>query len=112
LTVFATNLEPGELVEEAFLRRIPYKIEAQDPTDAEFRELFVKVAEAKGIACQPAEVDYLIETYYRAAHRPMRFCHPRDLLVQIRNLCELLEMSPAVTRETVDAAAGNYFGTI
>jgi len=109
LTVFATNLRPGELVEEAFLRRIPFKIEAQNPNEAQFRKLLIKTASAHGLACPAAELDYLIQRHYREAQRAMRFCHPRDLIVQIQNLCDLLQMPRALSRETIDAAAENYF---
>jgi len=87
LIIFSTNLEPRDLVDEAFLRRIPYKIEVLDPTEQQFRELFERLAPQMGIQYQPEAVDYLIEHHYRRTGRPMRFCHPRDLLMQVRNYC-------------------------
>ncbi len=109
LIVFSTNLDPSELVDEAFLRRIPYKIDVQDPNEAEFRRLFERVAASMGIAYHREPVDYLIATHYRATGRPMRFCHPRDLLHQVRIYCEFLERPRALTREALDSAAKNYF---
>jgi len=109
LVVFSTNLEPRELVDEAFLRRIPYKIDVTDPTEAELRKLFADTAAEMGIAHCPESVDYLIEKHYQETGRAMRFCHARDLLNQVRVYCEFLERPPAVTRESLDAAAKNYF---
>ena len=53
LVVFSTNLEPRELVDEAFLRRIPYKIEVVDPTEDEFRRLFEMLGPKLGVAYRP-----------------------------------------------------------
>ncbi len=66
LIVFSTNLEPKDLVDDAFLRRIPYKIEVIDPTEEEFRELFKIMAPKLGVEYDEAAVDYLIEKHYRA----------------------------------------------
>ncbi|MCG8585267.1 MAG: AAA family ATPase, partial [Pirellulales bacterium] len=86
LLAFATNLDPRELVEEAFLRRVPFKIHVADPTEAEFRALFADVAAANSIAVEPGAVDWLLEHHYRNADRSPRFCHPRDLLHQVKTL--------------------------
>ena len=67
LIVFSTNLEPRSLVDKAFLRRIPYKIEFQDPTEGEFRGLLAASAAAFGISPDEDAFDDLIERHYRAA---------------------------------------------
>lgn len=108
--VFATNLAPQDLVDEAFLRRIPYKIELGDPTEGTFRRLFEVVAGQLGIPHNATAVDHLLTRHYRGATlRPLRACHPRDLLVQIRNLCEFRNLPLGLTPDLVDAAARNYF---
>ncbi len=109
LLVFSTNLEPSDLVDEAFLRRIPYKIEVGSPSEAEFASLFVELASKQGCKCDEQAVAYLLETHYRKANRPLRYCHPRDLLRQIRNFCEFHSRPLEVSRETVDIAICNYF---
>src|SRR5204862_4778891 len=86
LIVFSTNLEPKDLVDDAFLRRIPYKIEVTDPTEAEFRKLFEIFAPQMGFELKGDCVDHLVEKHYRGK-RPFRCCQPRDLLLQVRNLC-------------------------
>jgi hypothetical protein len=112
LPVFSTNLEPRDLVDEAFLRRIPYKIEVHDPEEREFVELFAELAEKAGCTCDIEAVKHLIEHHYRAVHRPLRYCHPRDLLRQVRNFCEFTGRKLAVTRETLDVAVTNYFAGV
>jgi len=107
--VFSTNLEPKDLVDEAFLRRIPYKIEAQNPSEAEFRELFLSTAQRMGISVCPDALEHLIDQHYRSSGRSFRFCHPRDLLHQVSVYCAVLGAAPTMTREAVDAAAGDYF---
>ncbi len=109
LIVFSTNLEPKDLVDGAFLRRIPYKIEVPDPSVDEFRELM-------GIMCrvmnfQPKEdaFDYLIDTHYKAVGRPYRLCQPRDLLLQVRNYCNFHQKPLEISAEAFDFAVDNYF---
>ena len=93
LIVFSTNLEPKDLVDDAFLRRIPYKIEVIDPDEEAFRELFKIMAPKLGVEYDEAAVDYLIEKHYQAVNRPLRCCQPRDLLLQIRNFCRYVEQA-------------------
>jgi hypothetical protein len=109
LLVFSTNLEPRDLVDEAFLRRIPYKIEVLDPDEADFRRLFALCTKQVGFELQPGALEYLIETYYKQVHRPFRYCHPRDLMRQAKNFCDVHEQPKLVTKECFDVAVRNYF---
>ncbi|MGO9110378.1 MAG: AAA family ATPase [Thermoguttaceae bacterium] len=109
LVVFSTNLEPKELVDEAFLRRIPYKIDVENPSEQTFRSLLKKIASEWGIKHQDGPVDYLIETYYRSCQREMRYCQPGDLLHQVCTYCNVLELPLEITNQAIDAAAKNYF---
>lgn len=109
LIVFSTNLEPRDLVEEAFLRRIPYKIEVGDPSREQYRKLFLELAQGMGIECKPDAVDYLMEHHYSGADRGMRFCHPRDLLRQIENYCKVHNEPVIANNERMDMAVLNYF---
>jgi len=112
LIVFSTNLEPRDLVDDAFLRRIPYKIEVIDPNEEEFRELFYLMAPRLGLEIRDDVLDYLIEKHYKAADRPFRCCHPRDLLLQICNFCKFSGVEPEMTSEFVDLAVENYFAVM
>ena len=112
LIIFSTNLEPRDLVDEAFLRRIPYKIEATDPTEENFRKLFEIMAPIVGCEYDAAAVDYLVEKHYKAVDRPFRCCQPRDLLQQIRNYCHYQKMETRMTPELFDFAVDNYFAVM
>jgi len=112
LIVFSTNLEPRELVDEAFLRRIPYKIEVVDPTEEEFRELFKMMAPRLGFDYMEEPIDYLIETYYHKTGRSFRCCHPRDLLLQVRSLCAYRNRAAELSNEFFDMAVDNYFAVM
>ena len=109
LLVFATNLSPEHLCEEAFLRRIPYKIEVNDPTEVQFRQLFEIVRQRYGFQFQEGVIDSVIEFHYRHENRPMRFCHVEDILKQARDFCEFHEKPLVFTREIAEVAIMNYF---
>ena len=112
LLIFSTNLEPRALVDEAFLRRIPYKIEVFDPSEDDFRKLFRLYAPRFELQCSDAAIEYLIEKHYRACNRRFRFCHPRDLLLQIRNYCRFNQRPLEVAPEHFDIAVRNYFAVM
>ncbi len=112
LIVFSTNIEPRSLVDEAFLRRIPYKIDFVDPTEEEFRRLFDAAAIAFGFEPSPEAVDELIERHYRKASRPFRFCQPRDLVKQVRHYCEVHGLPRRLSPEAFDIAVENYFSAM
>ncbi|MGE4001278.1 MAG: AAA family ATPase [Planctomycetaceae bacterium] len=109
MIVFSTNLAPRDLVDEAFLRRIPYKIEAPNPTEEEFRRIFNAMAEKLGIPFDPATYDEMVRRHFRDAGRGFRCCHPRDLLQQIKTFCKFENRPAEMTRETMEAAVENYF---
>ncbi|MCA9213697.1 MAG: AAA family ATPase [Planctomycetales bacterium] len=104
LVVFATNLDPMALVDEAFLRRVPFSIHIEDPSEDEFRQVFHAVARELDVQFQPDQLEYLIHNHYRQANRSMRFCHPRDIIANIKNACEFRGDEPRVTNETIDSA--------
>jgi hypothetical protein len=109
LLVFSTNLDPTKIVDEAFLRRIPYKVEVFDPSEADFRALFCRMATQLGFRFDPKIVDYLLEKHYRSTGRGLRFCHARDILMQVKNLCEFHEQTFELTEMNIDVAIYNYF---
>jgi predicted ATPase with chaperone activity len=109
LVVFATNLQPSSLVDEAFLRRIQYKIFAQGPSRAEFASIFENCCRQEGIAFDPVVVDYLIATWHQARNIALRGCHPRDLIKQALALAEYLDRPRELTPELIDGACYGYF---
>jgi len=109
LMVFSTNIEPHELVDGAFLRRIPYKIEIADPSETEFRQLFETVSRSMNVPIDEDTLEYLLNSHYREAGRPLRCCHARDLLLQVQNYCNFHDTPIRATRAALDAAVTNYF---
>lgn len=109
LLIFSTNLDPKDLCDEAFLRRIPYKINVDDPDEDAFRDLLVRTAEDLGFEPDEEVFDYLVFNYYKNTGRPFRFCHPRDLLLQIQNQCVFRQTPLRLSAEGIDEAALCYF---
>jgi hypothetical protein len=109
LTVFATNLDPLSLADEAFLRRIPYKIEIEDPTLQQYARIFEMICDKRNLKFHPVMVAYLHRRHYRPISRPLRACQPRDLIEQVTALCNYRGEEPRITRELLDAACAAYF---
>jgi SpoVK/Ycf46/Vps4 family AAA+-type ATPase len=107
--IFATNLKPESLADEAFLRRIPYKIRAKNPTVDEYRRIFELNCRKRGLAFDPEVIEYLQRKYYEPRKLQMRACHPRDLVEQVIDMCRYQQREPAITRELLDAACASYF---
>ncbi len=112
LIIFSTNLEPTDLADEAFLRRIPYKIEVGDPTLEEFKSLFKVIAKALHCEFRPDSVEYLINRHYEPVGRPMRRCQPRDLLNQVRNYCVYNGLPIEMRPEYFDRVVPSYFTVV
>lgn len=111
LIIFSTNLDPNDLVDDAFLRRIPYKIHVQDPSEAEFREIFRILAPRYGVTVDEGMLDYLVKEHY-TGKRPFRGCQPRDILEQLLNTASYRQEPPEMTQETLDMACKNYFAAM
>lgn len=112
LVIFSTNLQPRDLVDEAFLRRIPYKIQVPNPSTTHFRELFRIMCRNMDVEYHDDVVEYLIRTHYEASGRSPRACHPRDLLMQVRNLCAYQGTQIELTKDAMDFAVRCYFSVL
>ena len=109
LIIFSTNIEPKQLVDEAFLRRIRYKIEVSNPTPAEYREIFRRVCRNKNIPYSDENLRYLFEQEYAQRKLELRACHPRDLVDQVIDLARFTRQQPVMSRELLAAACKSYF---
>ncbi|MBI3159401.1 MAG: AAA family ATPase [Chloroflexi bacterium] len=109
LVIFSTNLPPKDLVDEAFLRRLRHKIEIGDPSYEEFREIFKRVAQGKGVQYSDQGLAYLLQEWYIKHNRKLRASHPRDICDQILDISAYLGVQPAMERDLLDRAAGAYF---
>lgn len=112
LVIFSTNLEPRDLVDDAFLRRIPYKIEVPNPSPKMFHQLFQIMCRQIGIEYRAEAINYLMQEHYVKVDRSPKACHPRDLLLQIRNFCVFHERPVALTKDSIDFAVNCYFSVL
>ncbi|NWF68181.1 MAG: ATP-binding protein [Chloroflexi bacterium] len=114
MIVFSTNLEPKHLVDDAFLRRIRYKIEVGNPSADQFREIFKIMCRIKGVPYDDQGLAYLLKEWYlnkekEGRFRDMRMVHPRDLISQLLDIAAYLEVSPTLSKDLLDRAAASYF---
>jgi predicted ATPase with chaperone activity len=109
LVIFATNIKPAELVDEAFLRRIHYKVFAESPTVAEFMLIFENCCRERGVPFERALVQHLLEGYYQPRKIALRGCQPRDLIDQVLSLADYRGEPRRVTPELLEAACAGYF---
>jgi hypothetical protein len=109
LVVFATNIRPAELVDEAFLRRIHYKVFAESPTREDFNQIFENYCRHRNLTYDPAMVDHLLTNYFRPRGIQIRGCHPRDLIEQALAHAEYVGQPPRLTNELLEAACDGYF---
>ncbi len=109
LIVFSTNLDPKELVDEAFLRRIKFKIYVGNPDEQMFRELFVRNCRRYNVPFDESAFQYLLQRHYVAASRPLRACHPRDLLEQLTAIARYRQIPPRLSADLIDEACLTYF---
>ena len=109
MVVFATNIRPSELVDEAFLRRIHYKILAESPTQDDFIEIFERVCREKQVAFDHGLVRALLELYFKPRGIPLRGCQPRDLIGQALSRAAYLGEPRHLTLDLLEAACASYF---
>lgn len=109
LVVFSTNLPPRDLVDEAFLRRLRHKIEIGDPNFEEYRQIFQRVAQTKGVQYNDQGLAYLLQEWYIKRNRKLRASHPRDLCDQLLDIARYRGVEPVMTKELLDLAAQSYF---
>jgi hypothetical protein len=112
LLLLSTNLDPGELVDEAFLRRVRYKAPVPDPTSDQFRVIFQRVCKTHGLGYSPEAVDYLLEHHYAPSGRALRGCHPRDLVEQLMAMARYLGVTPRLSPHMIDRVCEAYFADI
>ncbi|MDP3236198.1 MAG: ATPase [Myxococcales bacterium] len=106
---FSTNLDPADLVDDAFLRRVRYKLEVRPPDEDQFHQIWEGVCQKRGIAYDAEMIDWLIEAHYRPHNRGFAACQPRDLLDQVIDIAHYRGEIPHLSGELLEAAVSNYF---
>jgi predicted ATPase with chaperone activity len=107
--IFSTNIEPKKLVDEAFLRRIRYKIKIDHPTYEEYEAIFRMVCESNQIKFEKHVFDYLLDNHYRKQGIKFNACHPRDIIDQIIENAHYYHCAPQLTEDAIDTAWDGYF---
>jgi predicted ATPase with chaperone activity len=109
IVIFATNLTAADLQDEAFLRRMGYRLHVRPPEPGVYAEIFLRYARARGLAAELKLVDTLLKRY-RAENRTPKACDPRDLIDRVIDLCKLRRQPAALTEEALMLAWEGYFG--
>jgi len=107
LVVFSTNFPPKELMDEAGLRRIPYKFHMAAPTREEYETIFFRVCDARNIEVPPEILPYLFGTFYPATGTPVSCAHPRFLMDHVVARCHFVGAPPLLTLELLCEALQN-----
>ncbi len=111
MLVLSSNLEPLQLVDEAFLRRLHFKVVILDPTEAQFRAIWAAECRSTGITYDDSAIDYVIQQWYRRLDpvRPFRGVHARDLLKHVRHAARFRRRPARLDHDLLDAACAAYF---
>lgn len=109
LVVFATNLNPLDLVDESFLRRIRYKVYADSPTTEEFIHIFEMCCEERQLPFDRSLAETLIRNELQPRGINLRGCQPRDLIDLALNLAVYTDRPRQLTSDLLSAACVTYF---
>jgi predicted ATPase with chaperone activity len=109
LLIFATNLNPKGLVDEAFLRRIGYRLHIAPPTREHYISIFQEVLKDNGLDYDEKLLEFLLQRYGQE-QRPLRCCEPRDLIHNVLDICRYVGQPPELSEDLLERAWINYFG--
>jgi predicted ATPase with chaperone activity len=109
LVVFATNLDPSQLVDEAFLRRIQTKIRLDSITRGEFHEIARRVCDGLGLTYEAGAIERLLDTITGSLGQELRACYPRDILHQVAWAARYRNETPRLDEASLDLACRTYF---
>ena len=109
IVIFATNLSPADIADDAFMRRMGYRLEVVPPTPNVYAEIFTCYARSRGLNVDPHVLGRLLERYAAEGRQP-RACEPRDLIERVIDLCKFRREALRLTDETLNVAWNSYFG--
>jgi predicted ATPase with chaperone activity len=109
IVVFATNLSGGNLEDEAFLRRMGYRMKVAPPSDEVYTKIFQQYAQMREVEVPPTLIPYALEKY-RAEQRTPKCCDPRDLIERMLERCRARKKTPGLSERGLDAVWNSYFG--
>ncbi|NMG28604.1 ATP-binding protein [Aromatoleum evansii] len=109
--VFSTNLMPSEVADPAFLRRLGYKIHIGPMSEDEYRNIFTRVCEERGVPFNETAFQTLLSEYHKVHEQPLLACYPRDIINQIADLARYRGEAPRLTPDVLHWAWHNYFAS-
>lgn len=109
IVVFSTNLNPADLADAAFLRRIGHKVELRPCAPEQYRAIWHQVCQQRSVAFDPAVVDYVIGELHSGRGVPLLPCHPRDLIEIALDRAAYFGVPGVVSLEEIESAWDNYF---
>jgi predicted ATPase with chaperone activity len=107
LIIFSTNLDPKDLVDDAFLRRIRHKVQVHAPTREVYEKIFAAVCKRLGMSPLPEAIDYLYTRYYTQGRTP-RASDCRDLLEIVQSICRYRRQPVHLTRDLIAESATSF----
>jgi SpoVK/Ycf46/Vps4 family AAA+-type ATPase len=107
LLIFSTNLLPEDIMDPAFLRRIPYKVELNAPGMEEYRQLFQMLCAQHELPCEDWVPDYCAEKLQTVFDQPLAFYQPRFIVEQCIASCKYLDQPTRMDRNLLDDAMEN-----
>ena len=102
--IFSSNLDPNDLGDEAFLRRLEYKMFMQNPSNEEFTDIFYDYCRQMDIECPEGLLTDIIQEHYEKTGRKFRRCHPRDVINIATDLLKFEKLPYALDRAVIDRA--------
>jgi DNA-binding PadR family transcriptional regulator len=111
IVVFSSNLQPSKLADEAFLRRLGYKIFVGPLPEADYRRIFMQVCAQNGIPFEESGYRYLLNELHSPNDKPLLACLPRDILNQLRDFARFNDREPKLSEDLLQWAWHNYFAS-
>jgi predicted ATPase with chaperone activity len=109
MVVFSTNLEPADLADEAFLRRIHNKIYVEAVDAASFDQIFHRVIQSRELQAEPDTAEFLRKLCLREGRTELRACYPADICNILSSIGRYEGRPPMMTKPELERAASLYF---
>ena len=109
LIIFSTNMKPADLMDPAFLRRIPYKLETTSPSPEQFQEIFLSISEKAGLTIYEEDYNYLVDELMKRGNGQLACYQPAFIVDQVLCACKFENGPAELRRDLVTRAIGNLF---
>ncbi|HEY5239100.1 MAG TPA: hypothetical protein VIJ62_12020 [Rhizomicrobium sp.] len=109
LVIFSTNLSPNDLMDPAFLRRIPYKLEVGAPSTDEYRRIFRAISQAMGMDASDQIIDFVIAELQQKNDFPLASFQPKFIIDQVKAACKFEGLSPQFRPDLISMALANLY---